>query len=447
MAKTTNLLEGNIARTLTKQTLPMTLGLISLMLFHLADSYFIGQLGVKELAALSFSFPVTFTFISISIGLGIGVSAYVAQMLGRGCDQKEHVHISAIFLNLIILSVASLIGYLLSRPIFMLLGANDEMIELILEYISVWYIAAPFYALIMTINSLQRAAGNTKFPAGIMALSAILNIILDPFFIFGFGSLEGLGLQGAAIASLLAWLISCVICLVYVLKNEQWLSERPSTTQFITHSKKILNIGLPAAASNMLTPIATSIIVAMIAKYGETAVAAFGVGSRIESLAILMILALSMTLPPFISQNFGAKQIQRVQTAIRLTRQFSMVWQFAIYLILIALSDSIATVFSDSPEVHDLIVMVLYIMPLGHGVMGIVILSSSSLNALSQPKKALIVSIIRLLVIMVPFAAIGGHIYGFEGLLIGMTAGYFITAIIASLMVNQVIKQVKVTNS
>jgi len=92
-------------------------------------------------------------------------------------------------------------------------------------------------------------------------------------------------------------------------------------------------------------------------------------------------------------------------------------------------------------------VMVLYIMPLGHGAMGIVILSSSSLNALSQPKKALIVSIIRLLVIMVPFAAIGGHIYGFKGLLIGMTAGYFITAIIASLMVNQVIKQVKVTNS
>ncbi|GLQ29917.1 MATE family efflux transporter [Litoribrevibacter albus] len=444
MSKSTNLLDGNIAATLTRQTLPMTLGLISLMLFHLVDSYFVGQLGVKELAALSFSFPITFTLISLSIGLGIGVSAYVAQTIGRGCD-KQGIHPTALLLNLVILSFASALGYVFSRPIFSLLGADENMIVLIMDYISFWYLAAPFYAFIMTMNSLQRAAGNTKFPAAIMALSSILNAILDPIFIFGLGPIEGYGLKGAAIASLTAWLISCVLSLIYIQAREDWFEAFPTRQQLIQHSKKILHIGLPAAAANMLTPITSSVLISIISNYGEASVAAFGVGTRIESLAILMILALSMTLPPFISQNFGAKQFDRVHSAIKLTRKFSLAWQFAIYLVLVLCSDSIARFFSDSAEVHDLIQLVIYIMPLGHGAMGIIILSGSSLNALSEPKKALIVSIIRLLIITIPFAAIGGYINDFKGLLIGITLGSFLTAFIAANLVNQVIYKVKVS--
>ncbi|GAA3921938.1 MATE family efflux transporter [Litoribacillus peritrichatus] len=440
MSRRPNLLEDNISITLLKLTLPMTLGLISLMCFHLADSYFVGQLGVKELAALSFSYPITFTFISISIGLGIGVSAYVAQALGRGTDNRENMHISAILLNLIIVSVASLIGYLISRPVFALLGADEAMIDLIMEYITLWYLAAPFYTMIMTINSLQRAEGNTKFPATIMAMSSIINILLDPLFIFGVGAFEGMGLQGAALASLLAWGISWLFCLIYVNKRENWFQGLPSLNQFRHHSAKILNIGLPAAAANMLTPIAGSILIAITAQYGEAAVAAFGVGNRIESLAILMILALSMTLPPFISQNFGAKKCDRVIEAISVTRKFSMAWQLLIYLLLLALAQPLATLFSDAPEVHNNVAMVLSILPLGYGAMGIVILSASSLNALSRPKQALTVSIIRLIIITVPFAWIGGYLDNFRGLLIGVTTGYFITALIAIYIVNKATK-------
>ncbi len=423
----------------------MTLGLISLMCFHLADAYFVGLLGVRELAALSFSFPVTFTFLSLSIGLGIGVSAYVAQALGRGTGNKENMHISAILLNLLIVSTASLIGYVFSRPIFALLGADDQMIELIMDYITYWYLAAPFYTMIMTINSLQRAEGNTKFPAAIMAVSSILNVIFDPLFIFGVGSFEGLGLKGAAVASLLAWAISWVLCLIYVQKREHWFEGLPEITQFNYHASKILSIGLPAAAANMLTPIAGSILIAITAQYGEAAVAAFGVGNRIESLAIMMILALSMTLPPLISQNFGAKKFDRVRKAISITRRFSLLWQFLIYIVLVLLAEPIASIFSTSPEVHYNVGLVLTIMPLGYGAMGIVILSASSLNALSRPKYALSVSIIRLILITVPFAWIGGSIDGFRGLLIGVTSGYFVTAIIAVLIVNKATVQTKVS--
>ena len=345
MSKAPDLLQDNIGSTLTKLTIPMMLGLISLMLFHLVDAFFIGKIGVKELAALSFSFPITFTFISLSIGLGIGVSAYVAQALGqqRSSDKAhcQNMHISAILLNVGLVSLASLIGYFINDAIFSLLGADDEMLALIRQYMVLWYLAAPFYTMIMTINSLQRAAGNTKFPAKIMALSSILNMLFDPVFIFGtdklfgFDAIPAMGLQGAAIASLLAWMISWLLCLSYVQKREQWLNGLPSLEQFKFHSQKILKIGLPAAAANMLTPIAGSILLAMVAKYGDAAVAAFGVGNRIESLAILAILALSMTLPPLLSQNYGAKQHLRVKQAIKQTRLFALGWQFLIYLSLI----------------------------------------------------------------------------------------------------------------
>jgi putative MATE family efflux protein len=451
MTKSVNLLEGNINSTLTKQTLPMTLGLISLMLFHLADSYFVGQLGVKELAALSFSFPITFTFISLSIGLGIGVSAYVAQTLGKqkhaasNSSINDMPHMSAVLLSVSIISFASFVGYLISPYLLAVLGADETMVPIIMDYLSFWYLAAPFYSSIMTINSLQRANGNTKFPAAVMASSSLLNAIFDPIFIFGWNGIPAMGIQGAAIASLLAWIVSASASLWLINRSEHWLKQFPTIEQFKHHSQNILKIGLPAAAANMLTPIATSVLIAIVATYGEAEVAAFGVGSRIESLAILIILALSMTLPPFISQNFGAKQFDRVKEAVRITRKFSMLWQFGIYLILVALSEFIASIFSDSESVHENIKWVLLIMPLGHGAMGVVILSASSLNALSQPKKALIVSVIRLLIISIPFALLGSWLYGFIGLLAGVTAGYFITALIATKLVNRVIKQAEVS--
>jgi Na+-driven multidrug efflux pump len=158
---------------------------------------------------------------------------------------------------------------------------------------------------------------------------------------------------------------------------------------------------------------------ALVARHGAEAVAAFGVGSRIESISSIVVLALSMTLPPFISQNFGAAKFDRVAMAYKTTLKFILIWQFALYLLLIVFSGVIANIFASSEGVVSVIKLFIWILPLGYGLQGVIILSNSSFNALHKPMNALLMSVIRLFVFYVPLAYLGSLYWGIHGLFIG----------------------------
>lgn len=181
----------------------------------------------------------------------------------------------------------------------------------------------------------------------------------------------------------------------------------------------------------MLTPIAAAILTAIAATYGDSAVAAFGVGSRIESIACLVLLAMSMTLPPFISQNFGAGNMQRVEEGYKSSIKFVLIWQTFIYALLVFLAPYIAHIFSTEQSVADIIKLFIWILPLGYGLQGIIILTNSSFNALHKPIVALVLSIIRLFVCYVPLAFLGSKLYGLEGFFGGALLGNFIMAFIS----------------
>jgi Na+-driven multidrug efflux pump len=200
---------------------------------------------------------------------------------------------------------------------------------------------------------------------------------------------------------------------------------------FVKSCKDILKIGLPAAGANMLTPIAAAIMTAIVADYGESAVAAFGVGSRLESIACLLVLVLSMTLPPFISQNFGANQLNRVEQAYKISIRFIMIWQVLIYIIFIFCAHWIATAFAKEAQVADLIELFIWILPFGYGLQGIVILTNSSFNALHKPMIALGLSVIRLFICYLPLAYIGSLLFGLAGLFAGAVIGNMLMAIIS----------------
>jgi Na+-driven multidrug efflux pump len=265
-----------------------------------------------------------------------------------------------------------------------------------------------------------------------MGSAGLINAVLDPIFIFGVGPIPAMGIQGAAIATLISWVFGLVLVLYLVgVKRQLIHTKLLSLKTFIVSSKGILHIGLPAAGANMLTPIAAAILTAIVANYGESAVAAFGVGSRIESIACLVVLAMSMTLPPFISQNFGAGNMHRVEQSYKASVKFVLAWQLLIYVILVLLAPFIADVFSKEQAVADIIVLFIWVLPLGYGLQGIIILTNSSFNALHKPMVALMLSIIRLFVCYVPLAYVGSVYYGIEGFFIGGVFGNFIMAMIS----------------
>ena len=437
-----HLLIAPVSSTLKQMTIPVIYGMILLMTFNLVDTFFVSLLGTQPLAAISFTFPITFTVLSLTIGLGIGTSAVIAKLLGRGEHElAKNSATAALYLAAIIVGIISFLGYIYIDEIFLLLGASEELLPLIHDYMDIWYLGSVCLIGPMIGNAVLRASGDTKMPSIIMGSAGLVNAILDPIFIFGFGPIPEMGIQGAAIATFVSWIFGLGFVLnILIVKRQLIHTKLIPLTDMITACKNILHIGLPAAGANMLTPIAAAVMTAIVANYGEPAVAAFGVGSRIESIACLVVLAMSMSLPPFISQNFGAGNMQRVEEAYKTSIKFVLIWQVIIFAVLILIAPWIATAFSSDQAVADIIILFMWILPLGYGLQGVIILTNSSFNALHKPMIALILSIVRLFICYVPLAYIGSIFYDLEGLFVGALLGNVVMAIISY---NYFIKQFK----
>jgi putative MATE family efflux protein len=413
-----DLLNNDIALTLRRMTLPMIVGMVVLMTFGLVDTFFIGLLGTQELAAISFTFPVTFTVISLNIGLGIGTSAIIAKLLGSGQhNQAKETATGALMLTMVLAIVLAIIGVITMDPIFRLMGADENELVFVKEYMWVWYAAGVFLAMPMVGNSVLRASGDTKTPSYVMAFGGLINVVLDPILIFGWGPVPAFGIQGAAIATLIAWAVGLFYILYVLAVKRKLIEPKLLNWQQLTRSTGgILKIGLPAAGANMLTPISAGIVTSIVAGYGPEAVAAWGVGGRLESIAIIVVLSLSMSLPPFISQNFGANKLERVGQAYSLCVKFVIVWQLIIFAILALLAGVIANIFTNEPKVSSTIVLFLVIMPIGYGLQGVIILTNSSFNAIHMPMSAVSLSVVRLFVFFVPFSFIGSYWFDLPGL-------------------------------
>lgn len=444
------MLQAPIQGVLWRMTWPVVIGIATLISFNVVDTFFVGLLGTEPLAAVSFTFPVTFTLISLTIGLGIGTSAVIARKTGAGKNTEAHFDGTiALIVAAVLMGILAAAGYLLMDPIFAALQAQSHLLPYIHDYMSWWYAGAVLLVTPMIGNAILRASGDTKTPSLIMASGGLLNAIFDPILIFGWGPIPAYGVEGAAMASVLSWAIGVLLVLSYLIRKQLlgWHPPAGSTRRLeaIRASQQILTIGLPAAGANMLTPLAMAVMTAIIASYGDAAVAAFGVGTRIESLASIIVLSLSMSLPPLISQNFGAQQMSRVGQAYRLALGHVLWIQAFIYLVLVLLAPWIAAAFSQEPAVAELIRLFIYIMPLSYGLQGWIILTNSSLNALHLPLHALGLSIVRLFVMFVPLSYLGAWLADIPGLFWGGVVANLITAMIAYLWFQRTLTQASST--
>ncbi|MBY4676670.1 MATE family efflux transporter [Marinobacterium sp. CAU 1594] len=411
----------------------MMFGIVSLMLFNLADVYFVGQLGIDPLAALGFTFPVSFSIVSLAIGFGIGTSAILAKLIGAG-RQAEAGALATdnLLMTAVTVVLISLLAKLLIEPVFSLMGADARLLPLIDSYMSIWFLGSVFLVVNMVGNSAMRASGDTKTPAKLMALSSGINLLLDPLLIFGYGPVPALGIEGAAIASLIAWALTTLMILHVLYHRRQMLVLQPLRPARIwRHWREVMKIGLPAALSNMMTPVANAVLTALVAVHGTEAVAAFGVGNRLESISLLACLALSMTLPPFISQNFGAGQVERVQRAYLGAVRFALGWQLVVYLLLLVAGEPLTALFSDDPRVQELLALWLLLVPVGFGCQAVTFLTASAFNALHQPLRAMRISATRLFLLYVPCGWLGSQLFGLTGMFAGLVIANILIAGIA----------------
>lgn len=435
------LTEGPVGKHLLNMALPMLLGITTMMGQAFIDAYFLGMVGDRALAAHAFAFPVLMIVTSVAIGLGAGTSSVVARAIGsKDMRRARRLATDSLMLSFLITAALCLVGVLTIEPLFLLLGAPADMIPMIRTFMLILYSGVPFVVVGMVGMASMRATGDTRLPSTLMMLGAILNVILDPVFIFGVGPIPAMGLNGAAVAGLIA---RGVIFLgaIYLLRGRLNMVSfnKPDAGELRKSWRDILHVGIPAAGTNAIVPIATAIITAMIAGYGPEAVAGFGVASRIESLVLVMYYALSGIIGPFVGQNLSACKEGRIQESMRLSMLFCLGSGLLIAVLLATSSAALPGLFSDNDSVVGVAQLFLIIAPIGYAGYGLVMTINAAFNGMGKPMPGVVVSLMRTILLYVPLALVGQHFYGIAGIFAAYAAANIITGVVAYVWIKKTV--------
>lgn len=434
--------EGPVRRVLFVQTFPMIIGALSAVIFNLTDTFFIGKLGSNELSAISFTFPVILVVGCIAQGLGMGASAMISRAVGEKNKEKvQQLTTDSLLLTFFVSVLFSIAGLLTIRPLFSFLGASNEILNLISEYMSIYYFGMIAVLVPRVGNNAIRAKGDVKVPGLIMMISAITNLVLDPFLIFGIGPFPRMELAGAATSTVIARAVTLIASISFLyFRDKLILLKTPDFKSVIKSWKEQLYIGLPVSGVHMLTPVLMGIITRMLSSYGPEIVAAFGVASRIESLVLIFFLAFSSVLGPFIGQNLGAEKMKRIAVSIKFGNQISLVWGFVTFLVMYFLGNLFAVIFSNDPVIVENTVKYLRIVSSSYAFAGIITVSVTAFNVLRKPFNSVLIMLFQVFAVFLPLALIAGYFFRINGIWISVALSNLIIGIMSLIWLGNVIK-------
>ncbi|MCH1551756.1 MAG: MATE family efflux transporter [Pseudomonadales bacterium] len=413
-----DLTQGSVTASLAKLTAPMVMGVSSSILVQTLEMGFIGQLSTQHLAAVTFTFPLVMILTSIALGISIGTSSVIARSVGGGQDSEvRRLGTHSLILVAAIMLILSGVAWVLINPIFTAMGASPEAIALIHSYLDIYLPGTVLFTLTMIASSIMRASGNANIPGIVMTVGALFNLLLDPFLIFGWLFFPRMELAGAATAMTITRVFTCAVLFYYVytgnmMQLHQWWQG------FIKSAKRIMHVGIPAMATQLIGPVTAAMITGLLAQHGETVVAGFGVAGRIEAVAVMILFALSGSIGPFVGQNWGAKQFARVRDGVNVSYRFCIVWGFFAAIPLFFFGPSIVALIDDAPTVIGVAAFYLAVVPWSYSMWGVLMMASASFNALGKPLPSTALSFMRMFVIYLPLALLLNDAMGYEGIFI-----------------------------
>jgi putative MATE family efflux protein len=358
----------------------------------------------------------------------------VARALGAGdAPAARRLATDAVLLTFVVIATLGVATAAAIGPLFGVLGAGPELLPLIEGYLSIWLPGVALFMVPMVGLGAVRAAGNTRFQGGAMIAAVAVNALLDPLLIFGAGPIPALGLRGAALGNVAAWVLLCAAAL-WKMRQEGLLETTalPRWKAFRASTRSILHVGLPAAASNAIIPLSTALIVGILAGFGPEAVAGLGIATRIEGLAMIAFLGLSAVVNPFFAANAGAGRRDRLQEALRLLRRFALWFGFAAAALLWFAAPWLADRFSDDPQVAAVAASYLRLVPLSYGAAGLIMTSNAAFNGLGLPLAAMAISALRMFALNVPIAWLGARWFGVPGVFLGIATANLVVGTIAA---------------
>ena len=438
------LTHGSVAGHLIKQTTPITLGVFAIMSIGIIDAYFVGQLGPAELAAISFVFPVTTALSSLGVGVIAGTSSVVSRALGAGDEELagEYGNLG-IILSLIIGLVVAAALYLLRMPLFRLMEAEGEILELIDAYMIPFALGFPLLLAVMGANGVLRGQGAAKRSTVILLVFSVANWVLDPILINGAFGIPGFGIRGAAYATVAGWALGAIAGFILLQRSQIRFAPRHlARCDWKGGTGALVRVAGPAALSNSINPIGLAVLTSLIAGQGAAAVAGFGVGGRLQTFAVVPLLGLSSSIGAIVGQNWGAHETGRARLAMLQAGGFCLVYGLLAALVLTSFRGTFAGIFTDDQEAIEAATRYLEIAVWGYAGYGLLIVANGAFNAIDRAPLALLLSAARVLLVMVPVALLLRSSWGADAIffselssnLAGAVAGVIAATIIFGLL-------------
>lgn len=442
MKNSVDLTQGNLIRHIIRILGPSSVAMFALLSGGLIDTFYLGRLtdpnipnyGVLALAALGFGFPLTLLGNSANIGLGAGTLSAVSRAIGQGDQERARRHgAAAILMGLCTIAVLISMMLLVMPTVLKIMGAKEQIYEMAARYLVITLPGLSFITITVMCVNILRARGEAALPSYFLITSAIVNIVLDPFLIFGIGPFPRLEIEGAAFATVIGHGVGALTSLYFVAYNRKAITFAKMTLGSIRRAWWVIGrVGIPAAGTRVVVPIGATLAVAIIARFLTTEdVAAFTIAGRIEILSIAVLYALSGCIGALVGQNGGAGLTGRVRDTFKYCYWVCGVWGTFVAVLLIVFAAPIAGLFSSNLAVIEKTTSYFYIVPITIFAYGFVFVSSSGLNALGRPIYGLAYTVIRSLLFYVGFVYVGVQLDGLRGAFFGIAVANVLSGLIA----------------
>ena len=404
------LTDGPIARSLLALAWPVMLSNLFQTIYNFVDTLWLGRLGKVAVAAPTIAFPLVFLMISIGFGVTIAGTALVAQYTGARRHEEANHAAGQVFSFTAMASVLlAVVGFAAARPIIVLMGADADLIGPASSYLRIIYAGIPTMFGMFVVTALLNGVGDTVTPMKLMGVSTALNILLDPFLIFGWGPFPAWGVAGAAVATVVSRGVIALFGIYLLFTGRLGLHIRPHHLRLHWETvKHIIGIGLPSALGQSGTALGFAVMTGILARFGTAVVSAFGIGNRFISIALMPAMGLGQATATMVGQNLGAEKPHRAArsawTGIGISSTILIVAAIVSYL----LRTDLVRIFIDDAEVIALGTRMLTLVSIAFPFMGIIQVVIGTYQGSGHTLYSMSFSLFRLWALRIPLVYVLG---------------------------------------
>lgn len=436
----------SVPKAVATMAVPSMLGMLINVVYNLADTFFVGQTGdSNQVAAVSVSMPLFLMFIAVGNLFGVGGCAFISRSLGEGRqDRVKKISSFCIYTSVLVGIILGAVYMIFKRPLLYLVGASDNTIGFAVDYLKWVAIGSPFVVTAITVCNLVRGEGAAKTSMFGSILGQVVNIVLDPIFIlsggdklfgihipFGFG----LGVAGAAIATVIGNICSVLFFLIYFLKGKSILSISPKRCTFKNGiAKGVINVGLPASLNNLLMSLSNIIVNIVLVSYGDNAVAAMGVAMKANMLVVMLQIGLGQGVQPLIGYCYGARNYDRMKKCLRFSMASNVIIGTVMTLFYVVFKENVIGMFIDDAQVVELGVKMLIALMSPGPIIGIMFVLNFSFQGMGKGFQSLILSVGRQGLIYIPLLFILNAVVGLDGIIWAQASADYACVVMSLIM-------------